>query len=335
MPNTAPEPSAMAVNKLIHVAVAVIVRDGRILIARRPEHVHQGGLLEFPGGKVEPGETVQQALVREIVEETGLQVPTETLEPVIGIRHDYGDKQVFLDVWQTSAAEGEAEGREGQPVFWLAPEELRDEDFPAANRPIIRALRLPRTLHITGALRMPGNALDDLSQALPRVTGGLVLLRAPDLAPDQYRQLAAAALEGCSGSQTGVLLHGRPSLLSEFPDAAGLHLPWREAEGLSGRPVPANVWLGVSCHDAGQLCHAERLGADYAVLGPVLPTASHPGEPVLGWEAFAALVAGARLPVYALGGLQPDHIAKAKALGGQGIAGIGFWWHPGSAEITH
>ena len=98
----------MAVKKLIHVAVAVIVRDGRILIARRPEHVHQGGLLEFPGGKVEPGETVQQALVREIAEETGLRVPAETLEPVIGIRHDYGDKHVFLDVWQTAAAEGEA-----------------------------------------------------------------------------------------------------------------------------------------------------------------------------------------------------------------------------------
>ena len=119
--------------KEVHVAVAVIVRDGRVLIARRPDHVHQGGLLEFPGGKVEPGETVQAALVREIAEETGLHVPAGSLEPVIGIRHDYGDKRVFLDVWETSAAEGEARGCEGQPVEWLTPEQLRDEDFPAAN----------------------------------------------------------------------------------------------------------------------------------------------------------------------------------------------------------
>lgn len=316
----------MAVKKLMHVAVAVIVRDGRILIARRPEHVHQGGLLEFPGGKVEPGETVQQALVREIAEETGLGVPAESLEPVIGIRHDYGDKQVFLDVWQTTAAEGEAEGREGQPVFWLAPEALRDEDFPAANRPIIRALRLPRTLHITGSLAVPGEGAGRLDRALQWVTDGLVLLRAPGLAPEQYRQLAELALARCSGPSVGVMLHGGPQLLSEFPDAAGLHLPWREARRLSERPVAANAWLGVSCHSADQLRHAERLGADYAVLGPVLPTPSHPGEPTLGWEAFEALVAEARLPVYALGGMQPGHIAKARALGGQGIAGIGFWW---------
>ncbi len=129
--------------KEVHVAVAVIWRDDRLLIARRPEHAHQGGLLEFPGGKVEPGETVGQALVREIAEETGLAVPLDSLQPVIGIRHDYGDKRVFLDVWQTSAATGVAEGREGQPVHWMRLDELRDHDFPAANRAILGALRLP------------------------------------------------------------------------------------------------------------------------------------------------------------------------------------------------
>src|SRR6056297_1402461 len=92
--------------KEVHVAVAVIVRDGRVLIARRPGHVHQGGLLEFPGGKVEPGEGVQQALARELLEETAVTVAPESLEPLIGIRHAYGDKQVFLDVWQTRVSSG-------------------------------------------------------------------------------------------------------------------------------------------------------------------------------------------------------------------------------------
>ena len=173
---------------------------------------------------------------------------------------------------------------------------------------------------------MPGEGAGRLDRALQRVTDGLVLLRAPGLAPEQYRQLAELALARCSGPSVGVMLHGGPQLLSEFSDAAGLHLPWREAQRLSERPVAANAWLGVSCHSAEQLRQAERLGADYAVLGPVLPTASHPGEPTLGWEAFEQLVAAARLPVYALGGMQPGHIAKARALGGQGIAGIGFWW---------
>lgn len=145
-----PPQKAPDVLREVHVAVGVIIRDGRVLIARRPDQVHQGGLLEFPGGKVEAGETVQQALVREIAEETGLQLIANTLEPVINIHHDYGDKRVFLDVWSTTKAAGEAYGREGQSIEWLLPLDLRDADFPAANRPIIRALQLPSQLALTG-----------------------------------------------------------------------------------------------------------------------------------------------------------------------------------------
>ncbi|WP_303291492.1 Nudix family hydrolase [Marinobacter sp. SS5-14b] len=326
MQNTeADQPGAQA-RKQVHVAVAVIIREGRVLIARRPDHVHQGGLLEFPGGKVEPDETVQQALVREVAEETGLRVPLQSLEPVIGIRHDYGDKQVFLDVWRTSMAEGIPEGKEGQPVDWLLPEALRDEDFPVANRPIIRALNLPDRLLITGAMVTPKDGFSRFAAGVKGRSRGLVVLRAPDLSRQDYRALATAALKTGSENGIGVLLHGQPSLFDEIPGAAGLHLSWREAEGLSGRPVPAGAWLGVSCHDAEQLCHAERLGADYAVLGPVLPTASHPGEPAMGWNVFADLISNAAIPVYALGGLEPGHMAPAKAAGAQGIAGIRFWW---------
>ncbi|WP_323754070.1 Nudix family hydrolase [Marinobacter sp.] len=314
--------------KLVHVAVAVIVRDGRVLIARRPDHVHQGGLLEFPGGKVEAGETVQQALVREIAEETGLTVPLESLEPVIGIRHDYGDKQVFLDVWKTSAAKGEPEGREGQPIEWLPPLSLRDEDFPAANRPIIRALNLPVNLPITGAMASWENGYSRFAAALPSLKSGLVVLRAPDLPAHDYRKLAKAVLTEVEDSGVGVLLHGSPDLISEFPEAAGVHLPWREAEGLSERPVPVNRVLGVSCHNADQLRHAERLGADYAVFGPVLPTASHPGEPALGWREFERQVSAAVIPVYGLGGLTLEQQGQARSCGAQGIAGIRFWWPP-------
>ncbi|MBJ6138413.1 Nudix family hydrolase [Marinobacter litoralis] len=326
MPNTAV--NRPSVPKLVHVAVAVIVRDGRVLIARRPDHVHQGGLLEFPGGKVEAGESVQQALVREIAEETGLAVPLESLEPVIGIRHDYGDKQVFLDVWKTSAAKGEPEGREGQPIEWLPPHLLQDADFPAANRPIIRALNLPVNLPITGAMASWENGCRRFAAALPSLQPGLVVLRAPELSAQDYRKLAKAVLSAAENSGVGVLLHGRPDLLSEFPEAAGVHLPWREAERLSERPVPANRWLGVSCHSAEQLRHAERVGADYAVFGPVLPTASHPGEPGLGWQEFERQVSAAVIPVYGLGGLALEHQARARECGGQGVAGISFWWPP-------
>lgn len=310
----------------VHVAVAVIVRDGRVLIARRPDHAHQGGLLEFPGGKVEADETVQQALVREIAEETGLQVAVESLEPVIGIRHDYGDKRVLLDVWATSAAAGDAEGREGQPIEWLAPEALHDEDFPAANRPIIRALRLPAWLAISGTGATAGAILDRLETGLHAARPALTVLRAPTLSPRDYQALVTAAVPVCQGAGAGLLVHGSPAAFQPGAGVQGLHLPWREAARLQARPIPEDAWLGVSCHNAEELAHAARIGADYATLGPVQATTSHPGAPALGWPAFRALVAHATLPVYALGGLASEQAAEARRHGGQGVAGISFWW---------
>ncbi|MBW7472901.1 Nudix family hydrolase [Marinobacter sp. F4218] len=310
----------------VHVAVAVVIRDGRVLIARRPDHVHQGGLLEFPGGKVEPGETVQQALIREIAEETGLSVPESSLEPVIGIRHDYGDKRVFLDVWRTQDAAGVAEGREGQPVEWVLPDELRDEDFPAANRPIIRALRLPAVLPITGAIGNVTDGVSALRASLARSAAGLVVLRAPALAPVEYLRLSRHSLPECSEAGVGLIVHGGPAMYRETPGAAGLHLPGREAAALSARPISHGAWLGVSCHDAGQIAHATALGADYVTLGPVKPTATHPEAKAIGWDEFRRLAAAARVPVYALGGLGPDDVTRARDEGGQGVAGIRFWW---------
>lgn len=125
--------------KRVHVAVAVITDgNGQILIARRPENVHQGGLWEFPGGKVEPGERLEQALQRELHEELGIEL--KACQPLLEIHHDYADKQVFLDVWRVTAFSGEAYGREQQPIRWVAAEALADYDFPAANQPILKAL---------------------------------------------------------------------------------------------------------------------------------------------------------------------------------------------------
>lgn len=141
-----------------------------------------------------------------------------------------------------------------------------------------------------------------MRQSLGRLHDEMIVLRAPCLSREDYRKLAAEALAICSDEGRGLILHGHPDWLDVFPDAAGLHLPWREAQALSSRPVPAERWLGVSCHDAGQLRHAAAMGADYATLGPVLPTPSHPGQPGMGWSQFALLAADAALPVYGLGG---------------------------------
>ena len=124
----------------VHVAVGVIVDDGsRILITRRAVESHQGGLWEFPGGKVESGESVQDALARELHEELGIEIGPAT--PLLELRHNYSDKAVLLDVWVVRHFSGCARGREGQPLAWVVPSEFDSYDFPAANEPIIAAVK--------------------------------------------------------------------------------------------------------------------------------------------------------------------------------------------------
>ena len=126
--------------KRLHVAVGVIL-DARqnVLLTRRPEHVHQGGLWEFPGGKVEAEEELASALQRELREELG--ITPRKISPLIEIHHDYADKSVFLDVHVVWEFDGQPRGLEGQPMIWVPVDQLGEYHFPVANEPIIPALR--------------------------------------------------------------------------------------------------------------------------------------------------------------------------------------------------
>lgn len=130
----------------IHVAVGVIFDNqqaDQILIAKRPQHLHQGGLWEFPGGKVTAGETVDQALKRELFEELGITVTQS--QPLMQVEHNYSDKQVFLDIWTVTQYSGEASGLEGQECQWVAMQQLLCAEskyqFPEANKPILEKLK--------------------------------------------------------------------------------------------------------------------------------------------------------------------------------------------------
>jgi 8-oxo-dGTP diphosphatase len=133
--------SASADKKTIHVAVGMVVRNDQVLIARRQDHQHQGGLWEFPGGKVEPGETTEQALVREFQEEVGLVLDTQQMTPLMELPFDYGDKTVLLDTWVCHSTEGDVRGCEGQLVKWVAIDDLDGYSFPDANAALIAKFR--------------------------------------------------------------------------------------------------------------------------------------------------------------------------------------------------
>lgn len=310
--------------KRVHVAAAVIRgADGRVLIARRPDDKHQGGLWEFPGGKVEEGEPVQAALARELEEELGIRV--ERARPLIRVAHDYPDKQVLLDVWEVSAFSGEPHGAEGQPLAWVAPRELPDYEFPAANRPIVHAARLPERYLITPDGLEPQEVLQGIRAA---VAGGvrLIQLRAPNMYSPEYRDMAVDAVGLCAG-KAQLMLKGPLEWLGDFP-AAGWHLTAEQLRKYApnGRPFPQERLLAASCHGAEELELASAMGVDFVTLSPVQPTESHPGEPAMGWDVAQKLVEGFNQPVFLLGGLGPQDLERAWQIGAQGVAGIRALW---------
>jgi len=273
----------------LHV-VAAVIRDpqGQILIAQRPAHKHQGGLWEFPGGKVEVGEAPAVALARELAEELGIQVTAA--RPLLQVRHDYPDQAVLLDVWQVDAFSGDAHGAEGQPLAWIAPRDLVNYDFPAANRPIVQAARLPERYLITPGELTTAELLNGLHRALDNGIR-LVQLRTPDNFDPQYRDLAGDVQGLCTG-RAQLMLKGPLEWLGDFP-AAGWHLTTEQLRRYApnGRPFPEQRLLAASCHDAEELALAQQMGVDFVTLSPVMPTASHPGASTLGWVKAQQLLA--------------------------------------------
>ncbi|MCQ8127431.1 Nudix family hydrolase [Methylomonas rivi] len=306
----------MTVNSAVHVAVGVI-RDGNgnILLTQRAKHAHQGGLWEFPGGKLEADETVIQALRRELREEVGITV--RTAKPLIKINHRYPDLQVLLDVWQVFEFAGAATALEGQAMRWVAPHRLSDYAFPAANAPIITASRLPDRYAI-----LEGRNTKQVLANLDRIIGNrvdLLQLRLKTLPAAEISAVYAAVLAKCRARGIQVLLNSDLTLSDQAAD--GLHLSSRAL--LACRSRPANYpWVAASCHNLAELRHAEHIGADFAVLAPVLPTSTHPAAQALGWETMAGLIAQVNLPVFALGGLNLDDMDRVLHAGAQGIAGI-------------
>lgn len=310
--------------KHLHVMVGILRdREGRVLISRRTVDRAHPGRWEFPGGKLEAGEAPEAGLRRELREELGI-VAGRT-RPLIRIHHDYPDFRVLLDVRELESFGGEPQSLEGQALRWLRPEELDSADILEADAPIIRALRLPDALLVTPDPRATPNFLQGLGTAIADGVR-LVQLRAPSLDEGEYLDLARQVLDVCRRHDARLLLNADPAVLLAV-DADGIHLNGRRLARIGERPVPKGKWLSASCHDRRDLELAARCGVDFVLLGPVMPTATHPQALPLGWHGFERLVEDACFPVYALGGMHPRDIERARLAGGQGIAAIRSLWN--------
>ena len=312
-------PASSPTRRSIHV-VAGVIRDprGRVLLTRRTEGRDLAGLWEFPGGKCEPGETPEQALARELHEELGIEARIGA--PLIRVPQRYPDKDLALDVRHVDAWQGPARGREGQALAWVPADKLARYDMPPADRPVVAALLQPATYVVTPVLDDPMRWLARIDAALA-AGARRIQLRSPGAADaTQWRAAVETAAARCRDAGAQVLVNADVELARALD--IGVHLRASQLAAQATRPLPGDRPVGASCHGLEDLLAAERLGCDFAVLGHVAATPSHPDRPPLGWDAFARLRESVSLPIYAIGGLGPDDLAAARFHGAQGVAGI-------------
>ena len=309
----------------LDVVVGIVTDDtDRVLIQQRDDGPF-AGLWEFPGGKRRHDETPFDALARELHEENAIVV--RDARPLIRVVHHYPDRVVQLNTFDVTHYEGEAIAAEGQPVRWVSRRALLDEPMLPADRPISVAVNLPDRLLVTPTPDDEGRFLRDLDRSLSADVR-LVTLRAPLLDEGAYERLAQLAVARCDARGAELLLHGpadRAPMVRRV-GARGLHLPARVAAALTHRPVDTDLWCAMSVHSGAEIAHAQSLAADFAVLGTVCATPSHPRGETLEWPGFQELANSAGLPLFGIGGLGPSDVAAAREAGGQGIAAIrGLW----------
>ena len=303
----------------IHVAVGVIVNSSdEVLISLRPAESHQGGLWEFPGGKLEAGEDAQVALNREFEEELGIEV--QKCFPLKKIKHSYVDKSVVLDVWYITEFRGIPRGREGQAIQWRSIYNLREADFPAANAAIIRTLNLPAEIAITPDVANRAE-LAQLIEHLLSQNLGIIQLRQKKLEANTYLEWFESARTQCALSGTRLMFNQSMALALQAREL-DYHASAQQLMSLKNRPVDSSLLFSASCHSLEELRHAEALEADFVYLSPVADTKEYGPEQILGWQGFSKLANQVSVPVYALGGMARSDLITARAHGASGIAAI-------------
>jgi len=301
---------------MLSIVIGIIKNAaGEIFITRRHTNLHQGGLWEFAGGKVETGELLHAALARELKEEIAIDVIQAT--PLIQLKHDYSDRTVELNVFLITDYKGEAKSLLGQETEWINVDEFDNYAFPAANKAILTALRLPS--HYAILNDDSNNLLAKLKHLLAQnIT--LIQARLKNSTTESVQNFLAVAYPLCQANGTLLLVNsGAASEFETYCD--GVHLTSHDLLTLKTRPKNLR-WLSASCHNLEELRHAEKIGVDFAVLAPVLPTKTHPETVPLGWHTFSEWVKECNFPVYALGGVNQADLHTAKTHGAQGIAGI-------------
>ncbi|GAM29882.1 putative bifunctional protein [Acinetobacter calcoaceticus] len=293
---------------IVDVAIAILIHRGKISVGWREEQQHQGGKHEFPGGKVEQGETPEEACRREIYEEVGIGL--KDWHQFDYIHHEYDDIIVNLHLFHSYVPD-ELLNLIHQPWAWYTREQLLHLNFPKANKDIIKRLYWPHFIKISPTLTPAEN--DDT----------LVYWRSEKDSFDQADLEKIALLDTDQLSKLIVNIDVWHNLKRELKShIKTVHLKQSQLISLHKGDLEVGVRFIAACHDAVSLQHAQQIGCDAVFISPVKPTTTHPEVLALGWERFADLALNSQIPVFALGGVHPDDLATAQQHGAYGLAGI-------------
>jgi 8-oxo-dGTP diphosphatase len=312
------------------VAGVVRGKDGKILICLRPKHLDQGGLWEFPGGKRESGEARFEALWRELKEELNIEITRAT--PLLRLSHRYATKTVDLDVWDVSRWKGQAIGAEGQLIEWVSPSALQNYDFPAANRTIIYAARLPRVISSIPDLAESPSKIIVQTEAWLNAGVRCFLARLRDIDLFVERSVLAEIAEVLRGFDAKLLLIRTPAITPNPAVAGGDSTVRRVAEKLVCDVIACSI-----CCNEREVAQVEATGAELMLIGPVYSAGTELDGDQIGWNETARLVAKASTPAYGSGGLQPHDVQHAINAGCQGVVlGERVWAEdPQTVMISH
>jgi 8-oxo-dGTP diphosphatase len=307
---------------ILEVAAAVVQRpDGEFLLAERPAGKPYAGWWEFPGGKIEEGESPYHALDRELHEELGIEV--DVAHPWLTRVYAYPHATVRLHFFRVVSWHGEPHGKENQRLSWQYPDAVSVAPLLPANGPVLRSLNLPPVCAITHAAELGVEPFLDRLQVALRQGVKLIQVREKAMEAATLRDFAAEVVKRAHAHGARVVINADAALAREV-GADGVQLSSAQLMALTCRPEIELV--GASCHDRVELVRAAELELDFALLSPVLPTQSHPGAPVLGWDGFAQLVKELPMPVYALGGVAHADLDEAWRHGAHGIAMLRGAW---------
>ncbi|MEG2919588.1 MAG: thiamine phosphate synthase [Acinetobacter sp.] len=293
----------------IHVAIAILLHQGKVLVGWREANQHQGNKHEFPGGKVEEGETPLAACRREIYEEVGVGLQDWHTFDVI--RHEYDDVIVNLHLFHAivpTALLNEIQ----QPWAWYSRDELLSLNFPKANQAMIQRLYWAHQIKIS-------DQLDGLTQ----LHQDQLMYWRVEGTQAQIVELAALSVEQLSQLIINIDIYTKLNTIQQQMVSA-IHLKQSQLMSLKHGDLSIGKRYIAACHDLAAMQQAQRIGCDAIVLSPVLATATHPETPALGWEQFKTLASQVEIPVFALGGMQASDLGLAQEQGAYGIAGIRF-----------